>query len=631
MKLPAKGSMAKGISSRTPDATRTGKAGGARRWWFFAGLLVFFAVACVAYAPALKGGFLWDDDGHVTRAELRGLEGLFRIWFEVGATQQYYPLLHSAFWVEHRLWGDAVLGYHLINVFQHALAAVLFARLLTRLAVPGAWLAASLFLLHPVCVESVAWISEQKNTLSLVLYLLAAHLYLSFDDRRSRKVYLLASVVFVLALLTKTVTASLPAALLVVFWWKRGTLAWRREVFPLLPWFALGACAGLFTAWVERKLLGADGAEFSLGLLERVLVAGRVVWFYLGKLVWPAELTFVYPRWTIDATVWWQWLFPLGAAGLLGVLFYRRDRTRAPLAAALLFGGTLFPVLGFLNVYPFIFSFVADHFQYAASLAVFALGGAAMWQLPRGVAVSLASVLLCILGGLTFQQAAMYRDEFTLYETTLRRNPDCWMAHNNLAIALVEAGRAPESIPHYQAALRLRPNYARGEHNLGFALNHLGRYAEAVPHLERSIQLNPNFASAHNELGSALLVLGRTHEGMEHLRKALQLAPGFGMAHRNLAYALAVNDRVAESLPHFEQAVRILPHDVELRVQLSLALAILQRSDEAIAQLHEALKMDPRSAAAHYQLSQIYHAQGKTAEAARHLQESLRLDPQIAR
>ena len=194
--------------------------------------------------PALQAGFIWDDDGHVTRTDLRDLSGLYRIWFEFGATQQYYPVLHSAFWLEHLVWGDSPLGYHLLNVLLHASAACLFGVLLRRLAVPGAALAALLFALHPVCVESVAWISEQKNTLSLVFYLCAALAYLRFTERRRGTVYLLATGLFVLALLTKTVTASLPAALLVVFWWQRGRLEWRRDVVPLLPWFALGRGVG---------------------------------------------------------------------------------------------------------------------------------------------------------------------------------------------------------------------------------------------------------------------------------------------------------------------------------------------------------------------------------------------------
>ena len=349
--------------------------------WTWAALA---AAVLIAYWPALAGGLLWDDQGHVTRPELQSLAGLGRIWGEFGATQQYYPVLHSAFWIEHRLWGDTTLGYHVLNVLLHATAACQFLVLLRRLAVPGAALAAVLFALHPVCVESVAWISEQKNTLSLVFYLAAALVYLRFDTDRRPRDYLLAGGLFVLGLLTKTVTATLPAALLVVFWWRRGRLEWQRDVLPLLPWFALGAGSGLVTAYFERVLIGAQGANFNLSLVQRGLLAGRVFWFYLGKLAWPAELIFIYPRWTVDATAPGQWLGLIAALGLLGGLAWWSRRSRGPLAAAFLFAGALFPVLGFFNVYPFVFSYVADHFQYLASLPVFALIAAGIHAiLPR--------------------------------------------------------------------------------------------------------------------------------------------------------------------------------------------------------------------------------------------------------
>ncbi len=326
-----------------------------------------------AYFPVLRGGFLWDDDAHVTKLALRSLHGLGRIWFELGATQQYYPVLHSAFWIEHRLWGDAVLGYHLTNLAFHATAAWLLVLVLRRLDFPAPWLAALIFALHPVGVESVAWISEQKNTLSAAFYLGAALLYLHFDETRRQRWYFLSLGLFVLALLTKRVTASLPAALLVVFWWRRGRLEWRRDVQPLVPWLAIGAASGLFTAWVEQRFIGAEGADFSFTAVQRVLLAGRVIVFYLSKLIWPVNLMFIYPRWSVEVASAWQYVFPVGSVIFLAALVYYAKKRRGPLAGFLFFAGTLFPVLGFVNVYPFVFSFVADHFQYLASLGIIVL------------------------------------------------------------------------------------------------------------------------------------------------------------------------------------------------------------------------------------------------------------------
>ena len=289
---------------------------------------------------------LWDDDAHLTKPELQSLSGLGRIWTDPGATQQYYPLLHSAFWIEHTLFGDAMLGYHVTNVLLHATAAILAVAVLMRLGLPGASLAGILFTVHPVCVESVAWVSEQKNTLSLVFYLLAGLAYLRFDRGRgqsgSARRYATASILFVAALLSKTVTATLPAALLVIAWWRRGRIEWKRDIVPVLPWFVLSLVSGTVTAVVERTLIGAEGSQFSLSLAARLFMAGRVIWFYLGKLVWPFDLVFVYPRWDLATGAWIGALGVVAALGATAALWSLRRRWRGPLAAWLFFVGSLF-------------------------------------------------------------------------------------------------------------------------------------------------------------------------------------------------------------------------------------------------------------------------------------------------
>ncbi len=592
---------------------------------------LFFIAALVVYFPALTGDFLWDDAGHVTHPALQSWSGLMRIWFELGVTQQYYPLLHSAFWLEHRLWGDAVLGYHFINLLQHVLAATLLGVLLRRLAVPGAWLAASLFLLHPVCVESVAWISEQKNTLSLVLYLCASLAYLRFDVERSPRYYALALFFFVCALLTKTVTASLPAALLVVFWWKRGRLNWRRDVVPLLPWFALGIGGGLFTAHFERVLIGAQGADFSLGTMDRLALAGRVFWFYLGKLFWPAELIFVYPRWNVDASVWWQWIFPVAALALLGGLIWWSRRARGPLAVALLFGGSLFPVLGFVNVYPFVFSYVADHFQYLASLAIFAAAGVGLSRLPGRAGMITTALIAAVLGALTWQQAAIYRDNVGLYEATLRRNPDAWLAHHNLATILLDEDRPDDALTHLARVQALRPNYPEALASLGDCLTRLGRAGEAIAPLERAIQLQPKYAEGHNNLGVTLMALGRQDEGRAQFQTAVQLNADYAGAHRNLGQALAAAGRMPEALPHFERAVALLPDDPQSRLQLGTALAMQGRYADALPHFEAVLEFDPDSADAHLRLAMTLRSLGRTSAADDHYREALRLNPNLVR
>jgi len=622
---------------------------------------LIFLVTLLAYWPALSGGFIWDDNGHVTRTDLRDFTGLFRIWFELGATQQYYPVLHSAFWLEHVLWGDSTLGYHLLNVLLHATAACLFGALLRRLfegkASPSAglrafdpgtmaagherrrdagvaWFAALLFALHPVCVESVAWISEQKNTLSLVFYLCAALAYLRFTDQHRATSYLLATGLFSLALLTKTVTASLPAALLVVFWWQRGRLEWRRDVVPLLPWFALSAVSGLVTAHFERELIGAQGADFALNWVQRGLLAGRVFWFYLAKLAWPADLIFIYPRWTVDASVWGQWLFPGAALALLGVLGWWRHRQRGPLAAALLFAGALFPVLGFVNVFPFVFSYVADHFQYLASLAIFALAGAGLTQvaarLPRAGQAAAGLTLLAGLAALTWAQCGRYRDNLTLYQAILERNPACWLAHNNLATTLTEAGRMEEALPHLEKTLQLRPDYALAENNMGDALTRLNRPLEAIPHFEKAVRLEPRFYQAHNNLGIALMAVDRLPESLIEFERALEFSPKYAEAEHNLGVALARLNRTAEALPHFERAVQLRPGYAEAELSWAIALMLDNRFPEAVPHFEQAVALDPDSIENRSTYGRALMHHGQFEAALPHFEHVLRLNPALA-
>ena len=559
--------------------------------------LTLFAATLLAYAPALKAGFIWNDADYVTAADLRSWFGLARIWFEFGATEQYYPILHSAFWLEHKLWGDSATGYHLANILQHAGAACLLATVLRRLAIPGAWLAAFIFALHPVYVESVAWISEQKNTLSVGFYLLAAWLYLRFDDGRRRWDYAAATGVFVVALLSKSVTATLPPALLVVFWWKRGRLEWRRDVAPLLPWFALAAGMGLLSAWVEKKYIGADGAEFALTWLERALLAGRVAWFYLAKLIWPADLIFIYPRWKVDAAQAWQWLFPLGVVVALAVLWALRDRSRAPLAAVLFFGGSLFPVLGFFNVYAFIYSFVADHWQYLPSIGIVVLGAAALTRVGegrgRGALRFVPAAIVVALGALSFQQSRMYADMRTFYRATVERNPGAWMAHNNLGNLLREDGRLEEAVAHFQAALRAREDLPKVHNNLANCLRDLKRPLEALAHYRRAVELEPKYALARTNLGRTLHELGRYDEAMPHLLHALQIDPESADARNNLGIVLRAQNRLPEALRQFERAARFEPGSSPVQLNLALTLSLLGREEEAMRHFEEARRLNP--------------------------------------
>jgi tetratricopeptide (TPR) repeat protein len=645
------------------------------RWRDAATFASILCATLLAYLPALGGGLLWDDTSHLTRPELQSLDGLWRIWFDLGATQQYYPLLHSAFWMEHRLWGDAVLGYHLTNVALHAASACLVVMIVRRLSLAGAWLAGLVFALHPVCVESVAWISEQKSTLSGVFYLAAALAYLHFDRSRRVSRYWLALGLFVCALATKTVTATLPAALLVAIWWRRGRIEWKRDARPLLPWLALGAFAGLFTAWVEKTVIGAEGADYTLTLLQRGLLAGRVIWFYAGKLVWPANLTFFYPRWTVDPGEWWQYLFPAGVLAVAIGLWIGSRRQRGPLAGFLIFAGTLFPVLGFFNVYPFRFSFVADHFQYLACLGVIVPVASALAVLARRIAagrlarIACGAVLPVLLGVLTWGQSGMYRDAETLYRETLARNPGSWLAHNNLGTvllaqpgrladaiaeyraaarlepgseqartnlgnALAQAGRLREAIPELEAALRIKPGYAEGHNNLGFALSQMpGGLERAIAEYQAALRINPDFAEAHYNLASAFVAMpGRLPDAIAEYQAALRTEPDLPDAHNNLGGALAQTGRLPDAIAQFEAAIRLRPDYVEAYNNLGNALSQTPgRMPDAVAEYQAALRIDPENLQAHLGLGNaLAQTPGRQGDAIAEFEAALRIKPDPA-
>jgi protein O-mannosyl-transferase len=603
---------------------------------------MIFCATLAAYLPALRGGLLWDDSSHLTKPGLQSFHGLWRIWFQLGATQQYYPLLHSAFWLEHRMWGDAVAGYHLTNVALHALSACLVVMIMKRLSLPDGWFAGFVFALHPVQVESVAWISEQKSTLSGVFYLASLLTYLHFDTDRRKSKYLLATGLFVLALLSKTVTATLPAVLLVIFWWRRGRLDWKRDVRPLCPWFALGISAGLFTSWVERTLVGARGADFLLTPLQRVLIAGRAICFYAGKLFWPNHLTFFYPHWTIDPAVSWQWLFPAGVVALgVGLVFAAR-RCRGPLAGFLIFCGTLFPVLGFLNVYPFRYSYVADHFQYLASLGIIVpvtsvlVGVIQRISAQRSVAIACCSLLILVLAVGTWRQSRMYRDIQTLYRESLARNPGSWLAHYNLGVLFDEMpGRLPDAIAEYQEALQLKPDDAEAHVNLGFAWSRTpGRLPDAIAEYRAALQLKPDYAEAHNDLGIALsFTPGRLPEAIAEYQAALETEPDNAEAHNNLANSLSqIPGREPQAIAEYQAALRINPDYAEAHYNLGNLLARTPgRLPDAIAEYQAALRIRPEYAKAHYNLGIVLAAiPGRLPDAIAEYQAALRIEPEYA-
>ncbi len=601
-----------------------------------------FSATFLAYLPALRGSLVWDDDNHLTQPDLQTFHGLWRIWFELGATHQYYPLLHSAFWLEHRIWGDAVLGYHLINIVLHAFSACLVVLIARQLSLKGASLAGFVFALHPVQVESVAWISEQKSTLSGVFCLAALLVYLHFDRSRQRQKYWLATGLFVLALMSKSVTAVLPVVILVIFWWRHGKLDRKRDVRPLIPWLAIGMCSGLFTAWVERKYIGASGADFVLTPLQRVLIAGRVIFFYAGKLLWPTKLAFFYPHWNVDAAIWWQWLFPVGFLVLLGRLWLVAYRNRGPLASLLIFTGTLFQVLGFLNVFPFRYSYVANHFQYLASLGILvpcvALLAKASERLRvrKAVAAAGSALLILVLGGLTWQQSRMYRDIETLYRSSIEQNPASYIAHYNLGTLLTEEpGRLPEAIGEFEAALKIRPDLAEAHNGLAFAFSLTsGRLDDAFAEYEQALRFRPSYAEAHNNRGNLLSrIPGRQQDAIADYQAAIEIRPDYPEAHFNLGALLSrMPGRIPDAMAEYQAAINAKPDYAEAHNNLGILLAAAPgRTQDAIAEYQAAIKAKPDYAEAHNNLGILLaEMPGRMPEAISEFEAALRIQPDYA-
>jgi len=623
-------------SKEFPTETGAGKDGKAVWQWRnpVVAMALLLLLTFAAYYPALSAGFIWDDNDYVTEnTTLRSLTGLHRIWFEVTATPQYYPIVHTTFWLEYHAWGLSAPGYHLDNVLLHAISAVLLWQVLKKLRLSAAWPAAALFALHPVMVESVAWVTERKNVLSTVFYLASALAYLRFNGTepqpgpRKRGWYVFALVLFIAALLSKTVTSSLPGALLLVLWWKKGRLQ-RSDILPTLPFFVVGAALGLLTARLEAHHVGAQGAEWNINILERCLIAGRAVWFYAGKLIWPAKLTFIYPRWTIEAGVWWQWLFPVAAAGAVAVLWAARKRIgRGPLVGVLFFGGTLLPALGFINTYPMRYAFVADHFQYLASIGIIILAADGLRRLPRPITMA----LLLVLGTLTWQQAHIYKDLETLWRDTLKKNPGCWLAQNNLGVVYENQGKPAEAEPYFRKAIELNPNFPEALNSLGANLSEQGRMKEAADYFNAALRLQPKYGIARINLEKARadieLSQGHVDEAIEQYRQILSADPTNAASEYKLGLALALAGKMDEAILHYGQALKINTNNPEAEYNLGYALRVVGRLEEAATHLRMALRLRAEFPLANYNLGCVLADQGQTEEARAQLKEALRLKP----
>ncbi len=531
----------------------------------------------LAYLPAAtRCGWIWDDDYYVTRnANLRDARGPVNIWTKIGlangGTPQYYPVTHTTFWLEYHLWELHPSGYHVINILLHAASAVMLWIVLKKLDVCGAWLAAAVWSLHPVNVESIAWVTERKNVLSGFFYFAAMLAYLRWQARADEKRwYALALACFVCALLSKSVAASLPAVILLIVWWKRGAVRWR-DLAPLLPMFVLGAAMGWLTGHVERHYVGAQGPEFDFSIAQRVLIAGRAVWFYACKLIWPAKLSFIYTRWNVDARDPLQWLFPLAlVATIAGVVASFRHNRRGIVVAILFFCGTLLPALGFVNVLPMRYSFVADHFQYIAGIGLIVLIVSLLITLlpPKGRWI-VRVVLPLTLAILTWRRQAAFAGLESLWADTVAKNPTGWMPRLNYAKVLMGEHRLAVAADQLDAAAKLKPDSAEIASVRASLFVQQGQTRRAIDEFDRAIELEPRFAEPHVHLGELLRRGGDVTGAIGQFRLAIDIWQSFGPAFADPDSAAAVYNNLgtcyeqigdaAAALDAYESALRLRP------------------------------------------------------------------------
>ena len=548
------------------------------------GAAVIMLLTVAAYLPAFRCGFIWDDGILlVENPMVKAAGGFHRLWLptelphDPGSAVSYYPLISSLWWIEWRLWGNDPTGYHVVNVLLHAVNAVLVWLVLRRLTVPGAWVAGLVFAVHPVNVATVAWISEQKNTLSMLFSAVAILLYLRFDEGGRWRWYGLSLAAFLLAMLSKSAVVMLPVVLLGCVWWMRGRAGWK-DLLRGAPFFGLSLVLGLLTMSIEHRAL-AERAIRADSFASHLVAAGWVPWFYLYKALLPFNLTVIYPRWQMDASRWISYVPGIALAGCFVLFLWKRRTWGRPLLFGLgYFVVMLFPVLGFFDQSFYQFTLVADHWQYYSIAGVIALMVAGGQRIGRRMGEQrrflCAVAVLAALAMGTWKRACVYAGPETLWRDNVTKEPDVWFAHSYLGVTLGQVGKFDEAIHEFELALQMKPDFAEVHYNLGGIFKRQGRLDEAIGQYEQALQIKPDYAEAHNNLGVVLGQTGNLKEAIGHLEQAVRIKPNFAEAQNNLGVALELAGRVPEAIGHLEQAVRIKPDFVEAQNRLARLRAL---------------------------------------------------------
>ena len=560
----------------------------------------------LTYFPVWWAGFVWDDDIMLTANPVVAEPfGLKEIWTTTAA--DICPLTITTFWLEYKLFGLQPWPYHLVNALLQGACAIVLWQVLRKLQIPGAWLGAAMWALHPLQVESTAWIAEMKNTESGLFYLLTILFFLKWlttkpGDQKGRSWnYGLTLLFAVMAMASKSSTVILPVVLCLCAWWMEGRWHWRNAV-KVAPIFLISIATGLASLWTqgERLALVTD-PQWARSWPMRLAAAGDAAWFYLGKILWPHPLMAIYPRWKIETGQLTSY-FPLLAAIL--ILFYlwlKRETWMRPwFFAYAYFLVALFPGLGLINNAIFMYSLVFDHFQYLASMGVLALVGAGMVWLGNLVIpqkpwlqAGLGAGVLLVLGALSWQRAWAYESEETLWTDAIAQNPDCWVGYNNLGNAFLNKGDTDEAIAQLQKSLEINPAYDIARTDLGQAFLKKGRVDEAMVQLQKAVELNPNQKVARNNLGLALTRKGKSGEALEQIQLALALDPNYADAHNNLGALLFQKGQADEAIAQFKMALALKPDYADAHYNLGVLLAQKGRTGEAVTHFQKALELNP--------------------------------------
>lgn len=609
-------------------------------WLAIGKALLLSALVLIAYVPAMRAGFNWDDGDFLTQNKMiKAPDGLYRFWFTAEAPD-YFPLTSSMLWIEWRLWEMNPMGYHVVNVLLHLGMCLALWRVLKRLKIVGAWLIALVYAVHPVNVESVAWITERKNTLPMFFAMLSVFLFLRvLTDERAflKKDYLLSLLVFVLALLSKTSVALFPVVLLGCVWWIKRRIT-RDDIVRTLPFFTVAFVLSVVTIWFQYNRAIGDDIIRTDGFASRLAGAGWAVWFYLYKALLPVNLIFVYPRWEINAHNPISYV-PGMLLIVLGYVFWRqREGWGRPFVLAMgYYVVTLFPVLGFFNIYFMKYSLVADHWQYTSLVGVVALvvGGAIVLvqkrtSAYRQIAAACAVALVLCLTSLTWRHSHIFTNEETLWRDTIAKNPRAVIAYDNLGVQLMHQGHLEKAIPLHQKALEIDPNNVKAMNNLGVALVRSGRFDEAEPYFQRALQLDPDFASVYNNIGLSLARQGDDDSALPYYQKALELEPTHSDALNNIANVYARRGDHDRAIEHFQKALEIHPDHAESHYGTALSLTFKGELDLAEQHYLRSLAVKPFSADTHNNLGALYQQKGDIERAISSFQQALRCDPSFS-